>query len=221
MKIEKIKELEVGMPVRELEATISNAFKPTTGTHEQYGKWQLQNVDLTDDTGTIRVCFKNHFINLEKGQIVKINSVFNEKHKTWHGITVTEYKKNKQLIVTAGAKLEIINGLSDNTPVKPQANAQKDPIPTHNEPIKDNIPDWDKLNLHKTRGIILAYSKDLCVAGKIEVEDIINRTEHFVNYIYNGIPELSKEQEEALKDDSGHDESIEFYEAAFGKKGDK
>ena len=67
MEIRAIKDLAVGMTIDEISGEVTKSYKPKTGRHPEYGKWQLQGIEIMDGTGSISVQVKNHFINIEKG----------------------------------------------------------------------------------------------------------------------------------------------------------
>ena len=178
MNIKDILNLDKGMTVTSVSGHVKVAWERKEGTGE-FGPYTTQGVVLQDDTDEIVCNIGNHPI-INKGDSLIIKS--KETKIGLAGITITEYKEKKQLKVTAAALVDI-NGTPQAEPkaVKPQEKPQE-------QPIKQVEPavNWDIVNLHKERGMMVSIAKDLAVAKIIEPYDITKWADKFVDFIYKG-----------------------------------
>jgi hypothetical protein len=212
MKISEIKALPKGVEAFEGLEGIIKMIKPVqnhadSGHGEWFSQWVLMVESEAKDSPAIGVNFNNMMVGEEfKGKKVLITGKIkfakpyvNKKGETVQGLSTSSgFEVFGMSSSTVTPKTE---EKGKETPKEPQKQASP-------ELSTGDKPDWDNINLRKDRMIALAYSKDLAVAGKININEICYFAEEFTKYCYNGINLPTKaEQEEQVKVDSNNDDS--------------
>lgn len=199
MDIKTIQTCAKGMTIDRVVGIVTKVGKKNSGTG-QYGDWSIQPITLKDETGEIGIALNNQTFEPKIGDKISISAIPSEKHGLT-GIKVDEYEGKKQLRVTKTAVIS-------TGEVKPEPKPESKPE-VKSEP-KNDLPDWDNINLIKNRCMAVSYAKDLAVAGKINVCEINNQAESIVRYFYKGIEPLTHEQEKMIESEANNEETIPF-----------
>lgn len=149
MKVSEIKLKRKGEPVLDLMATIEVVTDPKEGTSED-GKWKLQNVKLSDETGEIWATLSNRetLPKSAKGKVIFLSSV-----ETKHGLKgclVDEWNNEIKVKITPTCTWvedpQGNAGMGDSAQAKPVEKLQ-----LHQSPSKDSMwADKERRELRKT-----------------------------------------------------------------------
>lgn len=186
MKIEKLKDLDIGMSNIEIEGdvTYTNFAKNWTGEKggRKYNFWS-QFVALEDDTGSMgcNITFKKEEKALEEGDHAKIRGKLEEYEDN-------EGNMQKKLSghVVKGNKTE---EKKEEDKEEKEENVKKE---------KTNNVQGD-VDLHIVRECAIKASVELIVADVISPDNLFLSSEKIVDYIYNGYQEVELIDEEKIK----------------------
>jgi hypothetical protein len=156
MDIRKVLELKKGDAIENLAAQIEAVYD-----FKAVGKFKSQSIRIKDSTGEIYASLQNFEIPKDsKGQKILIKRA---KANVYYSA-----KNSSNVWGVNVAKLDDIA------------------IGEVKEAKHEELPPEEAVGNDKTRSMALAYSKDLCVAGKIETKHILEIAFKFDNYITAG-----------------------------------